>query len=156
MGQPVSVSRDIAAPPDRVYALVADVTRMGEWSPETTRCSWLGASVGPAVGAWFRGYNHNGTRFWATRCQVTAADPGRVFAFEVKPRPFPAQARWEYRFEETSSGCRVTETVEDLRIRLGAWIGNKISGVTDRALRNRDTMEQTLERIAQAAENTTA
>jgi uncharacterized protein YndB with AHSA1/START domain len=25
---------DIAAPPERVFGLITDVTRMGEWSPE--------------------------------------------------------------------------------------------------------------------------
>ena len=29
-------------PADRVYELISDVTRMGEWSPETTACAWIG------------------------------------------------------------------------------------------------------------------
>ena len=34
-----SVTVDIDAPPERVYDLVADIGRMGEWSPECVRCS---------------------------------------------------------------------------------------------------------------------
>ncbi|HUP73352.1 MAG TPA: SRPBCC family protein [Acidimicrobiales bacterium] len=32
------VSIHIDASPEQVYDLVTDVTRMGEWSPETHRC----------------------------------------------------------------------------------------------------------------------
>ncbi|MEY2406750.1 MAG: Polyketide cyclase / dehydrase and lipid transport, partial [Acidimicrobiaceae bacterium] len=31
----------IDADPEVVYGLVADVTRMGEWSPETVSAAWL-------------------------------------------------------------------------------------------------------------------
>ena len=43
----------MAAPPDAVYAVVADVTRMPELSPEVTECRWLDGATGPAVGARF-------------------------------------------------------------------------------------------------------
>ncbi len=45
MTERVSVERVIAAPKDAVWALVADVTRMGEWSPETVGCAWIGLVV---------------------------------------------------------------------------------------------------------------
>ena len=38
----VEVRRRIAAAPGMVYDLVSDVTRMGEWSPETASCRWVG------------------------------------------------------------------------------------------------------------------
>ena len=31
----------IEAQPEKVYALVSDVARMGEWSPECYRCEWM-------------------------------------------------------------------------------------------------------------------
>jgi polyketide cyclase/dehydrase/lipid transport protein len=56
---------------------------------------------------------------------VTAADPGRRFAFRVhtigvkKPRLRGANASWKYRFEPTpNGGTRVTETWTDDRT---AW-----------------------------------
>lgn len=50
----------IEAPPDKVFQLVSDVTRMGEWSPECRRCRWLDGVSSPVVGTRFRGQNRRG------------------------------------------------------------------------------------------------
>ena len=73
----VQVSAQVPAPPAQVWGMVAEVTRMGEWSPETTSCRWIRGASGPAVGAKFKGTNKKGFRRWSTTCTVTAADPGR-------------------------------------------------------------------------------
>jgi hypothetical protein len=39
----------IDAAPERVYDLVSDITRMGEWSPENLCGHWLDRADGPAV-----------------------------------------------------------------------------------------------------------
>ena len=44
------VTTDVNASPEQVYALVADIQRMGQWSPETVKCSWAKGATGPAVG----------------------------------------------------------------------------------------------------------
>ena len=44
-------------PPEEVYDLVADVTRMSEFSPEVVSCRWLDGATGPAVGARFEAVN---------------------------------------------------------------------------------------------------
>jgi uncharacterized protein YndB with AHSA1/START domain len=51
------VTRQIAATPEKVWSLVADATRMAEWSPVITRCEWIGDASGPEVGARFVGHN---------------------------------------------------------------------------------------------------
>ena len=43
-----SVSERVSAAPEAVWALVADVPRMGEWSPECVRCEWVGGATGAA------------------------------------------------------------------------------------------------------------
>ena len=43
--------RTVQAPPERVWELVSDITRAGEWSPEATGGRWRGDATGPAVGA---------------------------------------------------------------------------------------------------------
>jgi uncharacterized protein YndB with AHSA1/START domain len=151
MADQVSVDKAMAAPPDVVWKLIAEVTRMGEWSPETASCEWLGGTKAPVVGARFRGRNAREGRKWSTTCQVVAAEPGRSFAFDVRGGPFRV-ARWEYRIEPDGAGSKVTETWTDQRGRLVAAIGKAKTGVEDRATHNRQGMVQTLDRLAAAAE----
>ena len=151
----IHVERVIPADPGVLYELVADIRRMGEWSPETHACEWSGGATGPAVGAKFKGTNRNGKKKWSTACTVVVADPGVAFAFDVKAGPFRV-ARWGYTFQAAGDGCLVTETWTDQRGRIATWAGKPASGVADRATHNRAGMEQTLERLAAAIESTSA
>lgn len=151
MGQQVSVTRAIGAPADTVWAMISDVTRMGEWSPETVGCRWIKGATGPAVGARFAGDNRNGGKSWSTNCTVTAAEPGRSFAFRVDVGPIKV-AEWGFAIQPGAEGCTVTETWTDRRGKLATLLGKPLSGVADRAEHNRAGMEQTLERLAAAAE----
>ena len=149
----VSVSRTIAASPEEVWALISNVTRIGEWSPETTSCSWLGGATGPAVGARFAGTNINGKKRWKTTSTVVESEPGKSFVFEVKAGPLKV-ARWSYRITPNGDACNVTETWTDQRGWLVTTLGKPISGVTDRSEHNRQGMEVTLANLAHSAETT--
>ena len=151
MGDEVSVSRDVAAPAEAVWDLISDVSRMGEWSPETTSARWIKGATGPTEGARFQGTNRHGSRRWKTVATVTAAARGERFAFRVTAGPLKI-ADWGYELTPTDDGCRVTETWTDLRSGLSKAVSGPISGVKDRATHNRATMEQTLERLGTAAE----
>jgi hypothetical protein len=146
----VAVSKDVAAPAGVVYGMVSDVTRMGEWSPECRAGVWLKDASGPAVGARFRGTNENGKKSWSTDAVVSAADPGKRFAFDVHVGPVKV-ASWAYDFQPTDTGCTVTETWTDRRNPIIKALGKPISGVADRAGHNREGMVETLERLAVAA-----
>ena len=50
------VSLHMDAPPEKVWDLVSDVTRIGEFSPETFEARWTRGSTGPEVGASFKGH----------------------------------------------------------------------------------------------------
>jgi len=150
MSNVISVSRVIAAPADQLYAMVSDLPRMGEWSPENTGGSWKGGATGPAVGAKFEGTNRNGKKAWSTVCAVSEATPGTTFAFEVAAVGLKV-AGWRYDFEAVDGGTKVTETWTDRRNGLVKFLGKPLSGVADRASHNRASMEQTLERLATAA-----
>lgn len=114
-------SVDVDAPAEKLYAMVSDVTRMGEWSPENRGATVSGGDpVGP--GTTFEGRNRRGRANWVTRCTVTAAEPGVRFAFRVhrigvsRPRIEGPNASWEYRFDALpEGGTRVTETWTDDR-----------------------------------------
>jgi uncharacterized protein YndB with AHSA1/START domain len=101
----------IEASPESVYAMVSDITRMGEWSPENTGGEWLDGAAGPAVGARFKGKNKR-KGGWSTKCTVTAADPGREFAFDVGK----GETKWRYRFESAGGGTDVIESFEIVKV----------------------------------------
>jgi uncharacterized protein YndB with AHSA1/START domain len=148
----VSVETQIAAAAERLYDLVSDVTRMGQWSPETTGCKWVGGASGPAPGARFRGTNRAGWRRWMTQCRVLEAERGRRFAFDVGVGPI-AVSRWTYLFEPAEGGTRVTESWHDRR---GEWmvgLSARMMGVSDRREHNRLGMEQTLANLKGFAES---
>jgi uncharacterized protein YndB with AHSA1/START domain len=104
------VTTDIAAPPERVYALVTDITNMGRWSPECHRCEWLDGATGPAVGAKFKGWNKRGLMRWSTVSTVVAADEPTLFTWTVDR----SKMMWGYRFEPSGDGTRVTEFRDEL------------------------------------------
>ena len=151
MTDELSVSREIKAPSDRVWAMVSDVTRMGEWSPENEGGTWLGDATGPEPGARFRGSNRNGWRRWRTKATVVDAEPGRRFSFHVSSFGLPV-SEWGYEFEPTADGCRATETWVDHRPGWFKPMAQLATGVSDRAAVNKAGMEQTLERLAAEAE----
>lgn len=99
----------IARDAEDLYDMVADVTRMGEWSPVCTAC-WWDEGESPRVGAWFTGRNETPERTWETRSQVVAAQRGREFAFAVGG----TWTRWGYVFEPTDEGTTLTESWEFL------------------------------------------
>jgi Polyketide cyclase / dehydrase and lipid transport len=147
-------SIDVDVPPAALYEIVADVTRMGEWSPECRRCEWIGGATGPTVGARFKGSNRRGIARWSTKPRVVVADPGREFAF-VTAHLGRDITRWSYRFESTPRSTRTTETFEMLRdmpwyFRLVDLV---LMGVKDRKADLEANMTETLERLKAAAED---
>ena len=149
-----SVSIEIAAPPEEVYALVSDVTRMGEWSPECRGCSWAGGATGPVEGARFRARNKGGRGpSWFNWPVVTVAKPGREFAFN-RSGPGIGSYTWRYTFEPSPTGTRLTESyqVEKPLPKPMNWLTHRWVGSHDRDLDLREGMQVTLQRIKAAAE----
>ena len=100
----------MAAPPEKVWALVSDVTRIGEFSPETFEARWTRGSTGPEVGAHFKGHvkrNGVGPTYW-TPCRVTRCVPNEVFEFAVGTDDVTVN-NWGYRIEADGAGSLVTE-----------------------------------------------
>jgi len=150
-----SVTVDIAAPPERVYELVSDITRMGEWSPECTRCSWTNGASGPAVGARFKAANKGGRGpAWFNTPVVTVAEPGREFAFNRSGVGIGSYT-WRYVLEPLPTGTQLTESFDAERP-LGkamTWVTMKWTGSADRDADLHEGMLTTLARIKAAAES---
>lgn len=142
----------IAADAETLYDMVADVTRMGEWSPICKAC-WWDEGEGPRVGAWFTGRNELPERTWETRSKVVAADPGREFAFVV----LGTVARWGYTFTPVDGGTELTESWEFLPSGLELFeerFGDEApTQVADRYEKARTGIPETLAAIKRAAES---
>jgi len=151
----ISVTREIAAPPEQVWALVSDVTRMGEWSPEATGATWSKGATGPAVGARFKGRNEADGKKWSTTCEITECVPGERFTFQVTGGPFKV-ATWSYDLQPTDTGTSVTESWTDQRHPVLAKVLGKITGVQDRAAHNQTNIERSLEGLDGVATGTSA
>jgi hypothetical protein len=146
-------SIEILGSPEDVYDVVADVTRMGERSPECYRCEWLDGTTTAVVGARFRGYNRLGPLKWATTCTVTRAVRGREFAFTVMSRHGREETRWRYVLEQVGDRTRVTECYQFLWCPVLARIA-EIPFPRDRQLRR--GLRQTLARIKRTVETVPA
>jgi len=142
----------IAAAPDDVYDLIADVTRMGERSPECYRAEWVGDARRAKVGARFRGHNRIGVIKWSTTCKITSAERGREFAFTVVNRHGREETRWRYLISPDDGGCTVTESYQFLWCPFAARIA-EIPFPRDRQLRR--GIRETLARLKAAAELST-
>src|SRR4051812_50021877 len=72
-----SGSITVKRPPADVYAIVSDVTRIGDLSPVCQSCAWDDPAQAGKEGAWFTGHNAIGDYTWDTSCRVVTAGPPR-------------------------------------------------------------------------------
>jgi len=103
----------VAAPPELVWDLVADVTRVGGWSPECIRAAWLGEPGRPQPGARFTGHNRFPDGFeYEVTCVVTEADRPRAFGWVVlddSGDPARPSSSWRYEIDPLPRGSRVRQ-----------------------------------------------
>ena len=146
----VSLHVDVSL--DDVWALVSDVTRIGEFSPETFEARWSRGSTGPEVGAFFKGHvkrNGIGPTYWSP-CRVTACVPNEVFEFSVGNDDVTLN-NWGFRLEPSGSGTTVTEYFRiepNLAMRAYWTVFGPLRGRT-----NRKGMRTTLERMKAVVES---
>jgi uncharacterized protein YndB with AHSA1/START domain len=145
------VRTHIDAPPQKVWELVASLERMGEWSPECYRVTWLDGATSPAKpGALFEGRNKWGPVRWTMPCEVKTAEPGREVSWSTVQRGREL-VTWTYQFESEGSGTKVTESFQV------HWLPPMARFFEDLLMVNRDrarqdAMRATLERIKRVAE----
>jgi hypothetical protein len=149
LGAEVSVHMD--APVEEVWALVSDVTRIGEFSPETFEAKWTKGSTGPEVGANFSGHvkrTGTGVVYWSP-CVVTQCVENEIFEFVVGTEKVAAN-KWGYRLEPEGTGTKVTEYFELqplLPFRIYWMVMGHLRGRV-----NEDGMRTTLERMKAVVE----
>jgi hypothetical protein len=99
----LTASTDVRASADQVYAVISDVTRIPEWSPETARAEWTAPDR-------FDAWNRRRLGRWRTTARVVEAEPGQRFSFivQVMGRDW---TQWTYLIEPgaTAGATRLTE-----------------------------------------------
>jgi len=154
-----SGSITISRPPEVVYAIVSDVTRIGELSPVCQSAEWDDPDKAGEEGAWFTGHNAIGEFTWDTHCKVIAAKPGQEFTFiNHGPTGDAELVRWGYTFEPKGDSTQATESWQVLPaypdfVSAGDPtfdVKGRIDGMAQMA---RDGIKDTLANLKRAAES---
>lgn len=114
-----SITVDIPAPPDRVWAVMADVERWPEWSPTVTRIQRLDRGpliVGSRVRIWQ-------PRLLPATWRVTELHEGRSFTWVSRSPGLSVVA--EHGVEGAPHGSRAR-----LSVRFTGWLGPLIARLT--------------------------
>ena len=92
----------IEAPAEEVWALLTDLSRMPDWSPELVRMVPLKPG-GLRVGQWYLGVNRRKAVVWPTRSVVAAVEPGRRLVWDTRS----SGAQWVWELTPEGAGTRV-------------------------------------------------
>ncbi|AOW93272.1 polyketide cyclase [Rhodococcus sp. WMMA185] len=106
MANPLEAKIDIAATPREVWAVVSDLKRMGEWSPQCRRMRVLGGIV--QEGTRTLNINRKGFIVWPTTSKVVKFEPNKAIAFRILEN----RTVWSYELEPNAGGTAVIERRE--------------------------------------------
>lgn len=146
----------VQASAERLYDLVSDIGRTGEWSPVCTSCWWDDEATAGVPGAWFTGRNELPHRSWETRSQVVTAERGREFAWIVGG----SFVRWGFAMTPADAGTTLTESWEFLPGGIAMFEEKFGDGadeqITDRTQQAFEGIPKTLAAIKRIAEGNAA
>lgn len=103
MATPLTVGTtvEINANPERVWAVISDLARMPEFSPELRKAYVFG---GPGLGATILGINRRKAVVWPTTSKVVRWEPNQAVAWKTRE----SGATWVYELEPTANGTALT------------------------------------------------
>lgn len=135
-GPTVEVDTYVDAPPERVWEIATDLTRMGEWSSENKGGTWIDGD-GPKLGVRFEGRNeHPAIGEWTTTAVVTECDSPRRFTWAIGD-PEDAAATWRFELVPEGDGTRLRQHVR---------LGPGASGLSHAISQRPDKEERIVER----------
>ncbi len=149
----ITATVDIAAPPSAVWAIVSDLKRMGEWSPQCRRMIVRGGVV--EQGARTINVNRQGWKVWPTRSYVKVFEPERTLALKIAENG----TIWTYELEPTADGTRLTEsrTAPNGVSSLSNFLSKHVLGGTENFEAELERgIQDTLARIKREAEKATS
>lgn len=141
----------VAAAPAQVWALLTDLRRMSQWSPELVRMLPLKRG-GLRVGQWYLGLNRRKLVVWPTRNVVAVLEPGRTLAWDTTS----SGARWIWDLAPEGSGTRVVHrrpVPGKLTLISRVFAPVALGGVEAHADELEAGMRQTLARLGAVAES---
>ncbi len=117
----LTASTEVRASADQIYAVISDVTRIPEWSPETARVEWVASDR-------FNAWNRRRLGRWRTVARVVEAEPGCRFSFIVQAMGGD-WTQWTYLIEPSSApgATRLTEVFRMcVRLPFGAVVFERL------------------------------
>ncbi|MDO9455863.1 SRPBCC family protein [Nocardioides sp.] len=142
----------IAAPPETVWSLLTDFSRMPDWSPELLTMRPL-LRGGLRLGQQYVGLNRRGVVVWPTRSVVAELEPGRTVAWDTRS----SGARWVWELAATADGGTHVVHRRPVPRRLtrmsGAFAGVLLGGAAGHADELEAGMATTVARLKAAVES---
>jgi uncharacterized protein YndB with AHSA1/START domain len=155
-GPTVEVDVLVAAPIQRVWALVSDISLPARFSGEFLGAEWIDDT--PQVGARFTGRNHHDAMGdWETTSVVARYDPPRAFGWAVGNLEDPS-ASWWFELDEEAAGTRLRQGMRmgpapsGLSFAINARPDKEEKIVARRLSEHERNMQATLEGIREIAE----
>ncbi|MFL6109003.1 MAG: SRPBCC family protein [Marmoricola sp.] len=141
----------IDASPATVWALVSDVCKMHEWSPQVDSTRLRAGFDAVALGTQFTNRNSLGELEWTTHAEVVRFEPEREIAFRVEEN----WVIWSFTVEPDGSGTLLTQRrdapdgISELSLELTNGFMGGVEVFTESM---RAGMRETLDRIKEQAE----
>lgn len=145
----------VAAPPEAVWEVIADIARMPELSPEVVEWRWLDGATEATVGARFVAKNKfsRGPAV-GNKPVITAVEPNRRIAWS-RTEPFGGTVEWTYELVPHAAGTEVIESYRAAKpVSRFGWVIIGFFSTKDRAAVQRAGMEETLRRLKEVVEAT--
>jgi uncharacterized protein YndB with AHSA1/START domain len=121
-------SIEVSNPPAEVWALISDIRRMSNWSPQVMK-SFIKGGVS-RKGAKFFNINRDGFKVWPTQAMVVDFDPDTRLSWRVKEN----YAVWSLNLEPTKTGgTRIVQRRETPKgtSKLSSTLVDKVFGGQD-------------------------
>ncbi|HEX3261573.1 MAG TPA: SRPBCC family protein [Pseudonocardia sp.] len=141
----------VDAAPEAVWAVLADVTRIGEWSHECRGAEWLDGATAAAPGVRFRGRNKVGALVrWARVCVIRAVDAPHELVWETVGPPLMRDASlWRVRLDPVDGGTRIRQEFRILS--MAAWADRAVAAVIPAHRDRIAALEADLRRLGEVA-----
>ncbi len=148
--QLIEASTDIKATPEKVWSIVSDLARMGEWSPQCRKVVVRGGRVGP--GTKTINVNRRGLLVWPTTAKVVTFEPNREISYRITEN----HTVWGFEITPSADGVTLTErrvAPDGKTTALSSFLVNRAFGGNDNfEVELEEGIKETLTKIKSAAE----